>query len=84
MPCILPDPLHVVDLGGHFSLPRDIVVSFSDSTAAAEAKILTDHLCSRLRFAARAVDTQVEHRCVGADCMIVALAVNVLLMPDAG
>ena len=65
MPCILPDPLCVVYLGGHFQLPVDIVVSFCDSSAAAEAALLADHLRIRLLLAATVVSSEVlPHDCL--------------------
>ena len=60
MPCILPDPLQCIDLGGQFQLPRDVVVSYTDSTAAAEAELLSDHLRNRLLLTVTAIYSQVE------------------------
>ncbi len=60
MPCILPVPLHFIYLGGQFQLPQDITVSYTDSTAAAEAELLSDHLRNRLLLTVTAVNSQVE------------------------
>ncbi len=60
MPCILPVPLHLIDLGGLFQLPQDVLVSYTDSTAAAEAELLSDHLRNRLLLTVTAVNNQVS------------------------
>ena len=60
MPCILPVPLHRTNLGGHFQLPRDVVVAFTDSSVAAEAELLSDHLRNRLLLTVTTVSSQVE------------------------
>ncbi len=59
---IVPDPLRLTCLGGHFTLPRDVLVSFSDGTASAEAGLLADRLRKRLLLVATVIDSQVRHQ----------------------
>ena len=58
----MPHPLRLTCLGGHFTLPRDVLVSFSDGTACAEAELLADRLRKRLLLTASIVDSQVWHQ----------------------
>ena len=57
---IVPHPLCLTNLGGQFTLPREVLVSYSDITAGREAELLADRLRNRLLLAVTVIDGEVR------------------------